>query len=575
MRQKYDVVIIGAGVAGALFAFKLSQSLPGLKIIILEAGANRTAERTGMSLAYAASINKNPSSPYNKNKATYLKSPEGTDDYYTYFDGSQKFKSNYEKLGGGSTWHWLGNVPRHLPNDFKLNSIYGKGVDWPIEYKDLESHYATAEQELGASGNTEEWNNIVDGAYRSAMFPMPKIWPSYLELHLIQSLNGLHIDDNVIKIRSTPQARNSQAYEGRPACAGNSSCVPICPIQAKYDATVHIEKAKRNGVEVLYESIVNKIEKNAEGKIIKVHFINWDQSVDFVEGKFFVLTSNAIESAVLLMHSAIANSSGKVGKFLMDHPQGYGVAFNNEPVFPFRGPPTTSGIDAFRDGAFRKKHAAFRISLGNDGWSRFAGPDNPNGIDNLEVLLDQQLNDKTFLLGESLKKAIENKVTRMIRFSYSTEMLPQESNRVELDPNKVDPISQIPRPKINFVIDTEGKYNQKAFESAGSVLTKMFHHLKIPKTNFHVQADNKIFSGAGHIMGTMRMGNHSHDSVVDKNLRTHDHENLFIISSGVFPTSGTANPTLTIAALAIRLAERFTKELKKTNTAYAKVSGKI
>ena len=124
MKKEYDIVIIGSGVAGSLLAYKISELQPTLRIVILEAGIDRTAERTEMSLAFAASIIKSPISPYDKNDLIQLKSPGGTHDYFDYETGSADFKSTYLKIGGGTTWHWLGNVPRHLPNDFKLFSKY-------------------------------------------------------------------------------------------------------------------------------------------------------------------------------------------------------------------------------------------------------------------------------------------------------------------------------------------------------------------------------------------------------------------------------------------------------------------
>jgi choline dehydrogenase-like flavoprotein len=561
MEKTYDIVVIGGGVAGALVAWKVSELMPGLKIAILEAGTDRSAERTDMSLAFAASLIKSPISAYDKNPAIALKSPADLHDYYS--KDSDTFKSTYLRTGGGTTWHWLGNTPRHLPNDFRLQSKYGRGVDWPICYGDLEKYYCDAEAAMGVSGNHEEWNNFIEGATRTRDFPMPMIWPSYLEKTLKPVLDGKSVEGQTIRVRSTPQARNSQAYEDRPACAGNSSCVPICPIGAKYDATVHLRKAAANGVTIIYQAGVNTMETDQGGNITHIKFFNWAGEEDSVQGKMVVLAAHAIESSILLLFNKLAGGSGLVGKNLMDHPQGYGVGVYSDPLFTFRGPPTTSGIDAYRDGDFRKDSAAFRISIGNDGWSRFVRKNNPQKIDNLEFLVNEKFGSDKIVIGKAFREAIAQKVTRMFRFSYSTEMLPDENNKVELSTNtEPDNITRLPRPKISFVIDRQGDYNNKAFLMAGRVLTGLFTALKVAPADFEVQNSQSDFSGAGHIMGTLRMGNDAASSVVDKNLRVHDHSNLFIIGSGVFPTACTANPTLTIAALSLRLADHLTSQIQ-------------
>ena len=97
---------------------------------------------------------------------------------------------------------------------------------------------------------------------------------------------------------------------------------------------------------------------------------------------------------------------------------------------------------------------------------------------------------------------------------------------------------------------------------AGRVLTGLFTQLEVPVKDFEVQDDQSIFSGAGHIMGTLRMGKDPKTSIVSENLIPHDHPNLYVVGSGVFPTSCTANPTLTIAALSLRLADHLGSLLK-------------
>jgi choline dehydrogenase-like flavoprotein len=375
---------------------------------------------------------------------------------------------------------------------------------------------------------------------------MSKIWESYSDRQVTPAIEGLEVAGTKLKVMSTPQARNSTAYDGRPACAGNSTCVPICPIQAKYDATVHVQKALAAGAELRDRAVVTRIALAADGKTIgEVHYTDWDKQVHVVRGRVIVLAAHTIESAKLLLHSNIANSSGQVGRNLMDHPQGAGGCLSPEPLFPFRGPPTTSGIDVFRDGAFRKDHAAFRMSLGNDGWGqRIEAP-----VKTLQNFVDQQK-----LFGTKLRDALSDQLTRQFRISFSTELLPDPDNRVTLS-SEVDELG-IPKPSLAFAIPD---YNVRAFDLARDVIGRIFQ--AIGGTAVRFSPEGRAFTGAGHILGTCRMGADASTSVVDANGRSHDHPNLFIIGSSVFPTGGTANPTLTAVALTLRANRAISRDL--------------
>jgi glucose dehydrogenase len=547
----HDVLIVGAGVAGALIADRLANA--GVKVLLLEAGPE-PSDRATMAGRYASDPLRSLEAAYADVKAgKFAPVPKGGDKnnegHYHFSD--KPFKSTYQRIVGGSTWHWLGNTPRFLPADFELEKRYDlRGCDWPISYQELERFYGEAEIELGVSGDHGEWNGVL-GAERSTPFPMPPIWAAYGDHVVKAKIQGESFGDVKAEVRITPQARNSTTYQGRPPCAGNSSCVPLCPIGAKYDATVHVKRAtapkSSPGVatELRACSVAQKLIIDAHGAVEGVEYLDWrDPNAakhDTAHARLYVIAAHAIETPLLLLNSGF-DTQGPIGGYLMDHLQGYVGALLHEPVYPFRGPPVTSGIDAWRDGAFRSNQAAFRISIGNDGWGRLESP---------EASLRLKL--KEGLTGSTLRQAVNQRITRMMRMSYSTEMLPETSNRVALRGR--DGLGN-PLPRIDFKLPD---YNGRAFQTARGVITAMFEKIGAEK----IVPSSEEYSGAGHIIGTCRMGTDPATSVVDRHCRAHGMGNLYLAGPAVFTTGGTANPTLTAAALALRLADALLQRLRE------------
>lgn len=546
--RDFDVVVIGAGVAGAMVAYRLA--LSGANVLILEAGSQNPS-RAQMVGSYAIASIKSPHSPYVQSEAdTKAPSPDSPNDYYDQVQAPQpQYKSTYERRTGGSTWHWLGHTPRMLRSDFRMRSRYGHGpafpagfVDWPISYDDLEPWYCEAEKEMGVAGSDEEWNDLFDSP-RSKRFPMSPIWPSYSDLRIAEQINGKRFHDIEFRVRSTPSARNSALYDGRPPCAGNSICVPLCPIGAKYDGSVHVAKATTAGAALWEQCVVTKLEKDEDGSVHTVHFVTYGNVAQTVTAAILVLAANAIESPKLLLMSQLANSSDQVGRNLMDHLSKSTFGLAPEPLFPFRGPPSTSGIESFRDGEFRSESAGFRISLNNDGWSRKSAP--------YAEIIDGVMNKK--LIGAELQSAVFDRVTRQVRLSCSVEVAPDSNNRVEL--SATTDALKLPRPKITF---SPPEYSYRGLAQARETLAEMFRLIGATEVDL---GDPRAYDGAGHIMGTCRMGNDTKASVVDAFCRSHDHKNLFIVGSSVFPTVGSPNPTLTLAALALRAAQDVARQL--------------
>jgi len=519
-----DVIVVGAGISGALAATELARQ--GVKVAMLEAGP-RVNRAEAVQTQRQSTIRGLPEAAYPD--VPYAPRPQTLDPKFYYVqDGPENFGSIYERRVGGTTWHWLGTTLRLQPHDFKLHSTYGVGVDWPIAYDELEPWYVKAEHEIGVSG--------VDspdlGAPRSAPYPMPPIPQSYLDQQWSNAAKKIGL-----RVVSTPQGRNSVPRDGRPACCGNNNCIPICPIGAKYDGSVHVAKAEKLGVQIVSPAIVRSVEVTNSG--VTVEFLRPDGSRNTATAKTLVLAAHAIETPKLMLLSkgsahprGLGNDHDLVGRYLMDHPTQLSWALSPMPVYPYRGPLATSGIEMLRDGDFRRKRGAFRIEIGNDGWSW------PVGDQPTQAAEQAKSGD----IGKQGFTDLRNRLARHVRLASLVEPLPDSENRVQLA-DEVDAMG-IPRPRLSY---RTGDYamaglrkaietHQRLFEALGAT---EIHHWDGPQ-------------GAGHVMGTCRMGSDPSSSVVDAQLRVHGKPNCFVLGSSVYPSVGTANPTLTIGALALR-----------------------
>lgn len=622
----YDVVIVGAGIAGALAAYKLAAA--GKTVLVLDGGKRTPDSRDAYMQQFYLAMAKTPEAPYPnyKNNPVPLSldignwkteraledafkqnySPPG----YLIQKGPLPFCSTYERVAGGTTWHWSGTALRLIPSDFKLQTTYGRGIDWPITYDDLEPFYCEAEQEIGVTGDTSQqsYHGITFGKdpkdpSKPYAYPMPGIPMTYSDKQIAQGIGSMSFEGQVVSVSPTPQGRNSIPYDERRVCAGNTNCIPICPIQAKYDATIHIAKAEQHGAKLQYRSIADKVLVDPQtGLVSGIHYIKFSDpdlprapgaprsafTEGVARGKVYVLAAHAIETAKLLLNSAtdqqglangVANRSDQVGRNLMDHPVQLSYAFNPTPLYPFRGPLATAGIESMRDGPFRTKQGAFRVEIGNEGWNWATGDPyttvnalvspGPNSISGPNHTVQGGL------FGADLRNALNGFVTREFRFGSLVEQLPVSENRVQLSKDYTDGLG-IPRPEITYDVDD---YTRAGYAAARKFALAVFQKMGATDMTF-VSDDNPtafqfadpdvpgakpetyLLNGAGHVMGTCRMGSDPATSVVDADHRAHDHKNLFIVGSSVFPTTGTANPTLTIAALSLMAADKIIADLK-------------
>lgn len=560
-------------------------------------------------------------------------------DGYLVQNGPIPFASDSIRIGGGSTMHWLGTTPRMLPNDFKTKEKYNRGIDWPIDYEELRPYYEMAEFEMGVSGDVSKQSypkvdNILDYYGKDYVFPMEQVPQSYMDFKIIESLKGKEInlngEDIPLRFVPSPRARNSSPnqnynkariikaiiedslpnyrlvfdedkikykaigsiwnpYLGE-RCEGNSSCVPICPVQAKYNALKTLKKAmykvtdknrliKINNLKIQAQSVVYKlsVDSSNDERITKLHLRKYEsadkssftEEVINTSDSIVILAANAFENPKILLNSkymkeengieatkTVANRSDQVGRNLMDHPVMLTWGLFKEKVYPYRGPGSTTNISSFRDGDFREDFAPWISPLDNGGWG---WPAFSPGSDLTEFL-------NNGLFGEELKEKLEDRLCRQVLFHFEFEQAPHPENRVTISNDYLDELG-IPRPIISYDITD---YEKKAIEQAKKISDKIFEimgiddYTKFNKTDNHTFIFNDVrysFKGAGHNIGTHRMGNDPETSVTNSYCKTWDHPNLYLVGAGNMPTSATSNPTLTMAAFTIRSVESILNDL--------------
>jgi choline dehydrogenase-like flavoprotein len=598
---KYDVVIVGSGVSGAIVALQLG--LENRKVLILEAGPPVPASRETYMERFYTSADKMPESPYppntlNSNPASEAAGRATTLDLINVADPSKSylvqnlshghlpFSSTYERIGGGTLWHWLGTSLRLLPGDFEMRSRYGRGRDWPIDYEAMQPFYAAAEAEMGVACD-KDTQLYMKGLYpNDYVYPMPGVVPSLVDATFAAGLKGLELYGQPMQVAPTPAGRNTIPYQDRRVCAGNTNCIPICPIQAKYDATVTLNKALNTGnVTIQYKSVASRVVVDgATGRIGGIDYMTYTDprggatGSGTAVGDFYVLAAHAIETPRLLLMSAtdempkgVANSSDQVGRNLMDHPLylSWALMPDGQPVYPMRGPMASSGIETLRDTPHRKDWAAFRIEIGNTAWAFPINDPYTTTQDFIDGTNASGLNpDGARLHGRALIDRLNGLMTRQIRMSNLVEQQAQARNRVSVAADHVDGLG-LPRPRIDYTLSD---YTRQGFRRAREVNSRIYRQLgareystvdKSSPSYFEVDGQGFDFYGAGHIMGTHLMGSSSKDSVLDRDMRSWDHPNLFMVGSGAFPSSGTGNPTLTVAALSFKAAGTLLRELKK------------
>ncbi|HKA18999.1 MAG TPA: GMC family oxidoreductase [Blastocatellia bacterium] len=533
-----DFVIIGAGAAGGIIAKELSAA--GFRIVVLEQGPYLKEQ------------------DFDHDELKYMRQRAITNDYNRQpntFRATVKEKAKlqpaiiYGRQVGGGTVHFTANYWRFHEIDFneysRWGSIAGSGfADWPITYAELEPYYTKTEWELGVSG--------LAGASpfdppRSKPYPVPP-----LPIKSSGALAELGAKKLGWHAFPAPLAIISQPYRGRSACLHCGFCEYFgCEAKAKSStlATVIREAEATGKCEIRTNSCVRKIEIDKAGLVTGVTYFDEKRQEHFQRAKAVIVCANGAETPRLLLMSkspqfphGLANSSGKVGKYLMFNGHAQASALYEHPLNEFKSVAVSRVIHDFYD---------------SDPKRGFYGG---GGIDMRFVSYPMQFALRGFQAdaprwGPEFKKMLRERFTRTVNASGHTTSLPVEANSISLDPNVKDAYG-LPAVRVTYKDHPEDMKTMQFFQARCKELLEATAAKKV----WARELRNQTFGY--HLLGTCRMGNDPHNSVVDKYHRAHDVPNLFICDGSSFVTSGRGQPTCTIQALAFRASDHIVRMAK-------------
>jgi choline dehydrogenase-like flavoprotein len=516
-----DVLIIGSGASGAAVAYSLAETK--MRILCLEQGdwMKPTEFPSNGRDWEARRYSDFDSSPNRRGRVT---------DYPINDDNSIMKIANFNAVGGGTimyTAHW----PRMHPSDFRVKSLDGIADDWPIDYWMLEPFFNENDRTMGVSGLAG------DPGVPPRDPPMPPIPLGKTGTRYAQAMNklGWHWWPSDTTIATTE-------YEGRAPCINLGHCTPGCAQGAKASTDItYWPQALRSGVELRTRCRVREITTNEQGMATGATYYDADGVEHFQPAEMVILACNGVGTPRLLLNSAssrfpdgLANSSGLVGKNLMLHPWPMVHGYVEDKVDGGRAPMTTMWSKEFYEtdlsrGFVRGYTLQFSRGTGpaNEAITSAAAGRLPWGKDHHRTY--RQLLDHRLLIG------------------VACEDLPEEHNRVTLDPLLKDS-NGVPAPKIDYTIsENTRRMMEHGIAGAKEILTAA------GATNLHTS--RTALNYPGHLLGTARMGNDPERSVVNAWGRCHDVKNLFIVDGSIWVTSGGVNPTSTIQALALYIAD--------------------
>jgi len=552
----FDVIVVGSGASGGWAAKRLSEA--GLKVAMVDCGRpqsdkNFTEHEPAFNLKYrdrAPEIIRK-TRPVQKDcyacmEYNYDWFANDLDEPYTTSPNTKFSWQGRLRVTGGRTNVWGRQSYRMSDLDFKAASHDGYGADWPLSYKDLAPYYDIVEEYVGITGISEGVYELPDGKFQPPM-----------GLTCAETQMRTRIKEKLGRTVTLGRSANlTKPINGRAPCHYCGPCERGCVTHSYFNSAfttvadaiatgkcTHIPNA------MVYKVLMDPSTNRATG-ILYIDR-NTHQPKE-VHARSVVLCAQALESVRILFNSAdaqypagLANSSGVLGHYLMDHITGGGASGQLEglPGKPsMNGPDRPDGIYVIR---FRNAHEGPQSNK----FIRGYGFQGHGGA---------EFNWDAPGFGAEYKKAIQNPVT-YIGLGGFGECLARWDNYVEINPNKVDTFG-IPVLNIHMTYgENEMALVKDMAESAGEMLEAA------GAKNVRTRVSEGRPGWAIHEVGIARMGDDPKKTVLNQFQQSHDVKNLFVMDGSGFTSTACQNPTLTIMALCVRSCDYLMSEMKKGN----------
>lgn len=558
--MKFDVCVVGSGAGAGPVIMELSKA--GYKVLVLEKGPWLKTE--DFSKDEMVATRRSVYTPNLKDERHVLVTKNENGKWVrksTYSSGKDFWNGS---VVGGSSNFMSAYFHRLKPFDFKLLSEFGpiEGAniaDWPIDYAELEPYYTKVEQLVGVSGKVVPHSFLEPRSTED--FPYPPLAENIFASWLDKGAKKLGYE-----LIPAPRGILSRAKDQRKGCFYSNYCGSYgCSSDAKGSARVALidEALKTGNCEIRPNSKVYHLETDGSGKIVRANYYTAKGERTYAEARLFVVAAQAIETSRLLLMSknpefphGLANNSGNVGKNIVFSGGGIG---SGQLFFDDLSESEANDLDA--KGLFINRALQQWYVIDDP---KFAGKikggtidfvsEHANAVTKATKLKFDNKNNLVF--GSELKSKMKSYFTeqRKLKFEIFVDWLPNNDCKVELDTEVTDKWGD-PVAKIWL------GYHEHDLEVASYLADKAETLFK------EVGLKNVSTSVSGAVSpnlqaGGCRFGNDPETSVLNKNCRAHEVQNLYITDGSFMPTGGSVTYTFTIYANAFRVADAIKADLK-------------